>query len=85
MGRNVYRGQIATRLTETFPSVLGVDPGSKMVEAARAAVVEGGLAEGGKLSYKVGSGESLGDLVEEGSVDLVVAGQAAHCTSLSPL
>ncbi|ORY84174.1 S-adenosyl-L-methionine-dependent methyltransferase [Leucosporidium creatinivorum] len=68
-----------------FERVLGLDPSEGMVRAARGVLeqrVEKGEIDlqGGKREarFEQGKGEDLHGIVEDASVDLVVAGQAAH-------
>ncbi|ORY79061.1 S-adenosyl-L-methionine-dependent methyltransferase [Protomyces lactucae-debilis] len=60
-------GQITSILAERFEKVIGFDTSAKMLEAA---------IKHDRISYQVGSAESLP--LEDGSVDLVTVGQAAH-------
>ncbi|KAK4699394.1 trans-aconitate 3-methyltransferase, partial [Phenoliferia sp. Uapishka_3] len=62
-----------------FSHVIGLDPSKNMVEEAKSLLLERQVDEGKKVDFRVGSGEDLKKAgVEAASVDLVVAGQAAH-------
>lgn len=60
---------MALNLSQRFSFVVGLDPSAKMVEV-------GLQPEKGGIEYAVASAETLP--LEDNSVDLVVAGQAAH-------
>ncbi len=72
-----------------FDRVIGLDPSAKMVDAAITPttpnlprhlipnIADGKKGKLGKVEYRQGYSEELGFL-EDGSVDLVTAGQAAH-------
>lgn len=64
-------GFIAQTLAAKFEHISAVDPSSKMVEV--------GLQppSGNQVDYSVGFAEDLSH-IEDGSVDLITAGQAAH-------
>lgn len=72
-------------LLQSHPSaqitrVIGVDPSPGMVSAARATLA-GKTAEelgGAEWSFEVGQSDRLKGIVEDSSVDLAIAGQAAH-------
>ncbi|RYP91963.1 hypothetical protein DL770_001937 [Monosporascus sp. CRB-9-2] len=75
-------GLISRALSPHFDAVLALDPSAGMVAQAREATAadEGiGDAEKRKITFHAGRAEDLGDLVPaEASVDMAVAGQAAH-------
>ncbi|EST04849.1 Methyltransferase type 11 [Kalmanozyma brasiliensis GHG001] len=72
-----------------FSRVIGVDPSSKMVDAAVTPdtpnlpsnlipdPADGPTGQLGQIEYRQGYSESL-DFLQDGSVDLITAGQAAH-------
>jgi SAM-dependent methyltransferase len=60
-------GQVTTLLSDYFSKVVGVDPSSVMLASATKKT---------KVEYRVGFAETLP--VEDHSVDLLTAGQAAH-------
>jgi len=64
-------GQATTVLAERFKDVTGLDPSEKMVTQAQA------LSSADSPAYRVGNAEELSFLDDE-SVDLITAGQAAH-------
>ncbi|KDQ08728.1 hypothetical protein BOTBODRAFT_37728, partial [Botryobasidium botryosum FD-172 SS1] len=82
-------GQATTVLAERFQHVIGVDPSQKMItqaqsqsQAPSSPSSEPGSAvvaarDVGSLNYRVGNAEELSFLEDE-SVDLITAGQAAH-------
>lgn len=68
-----------------FDKVTGLDPGKGMVDAARGILAERtakGEFEGKTIEFNQGKGEALGGLVEDGSVDLVIAGELARMTGV---
>jgi trans-aconitate 3-methyltransferase len=64
-------GLIARELSPSFTHVIGTDPSSGMVAQAKASTTEPNIA------YRQASAEDL-DFIADGSLDMVVAGQAAH-------
>ncbi|KAG8953948.1 hypothetical protein FRC04_000932 [Tulasnella sp. 424] len=66
-------GQVTQTLPQYFDRVVGADPSEGMIETAKKK-----HASAEKLEFVVASGEEVDQHVEEGSVDLVTAGQAAH-------
>ncbi len=63
---------MALELSKTFDNVTGLDPEEGMVKA-------GLQPEGKRIAYHVGTAEDLRAIgIEDSSVDLVVAGEAAH-------
>ncbi|KAF8577836.1 S-adenosyl-L-methionine-dependent methyltransferase [Ramaria rubella] len=74
-------GQATTELT-AFQEVIGVDPSESMVRKAEDLVVNSPLSN--KVSYVQHAAEDL-DFLESGSVDLIVAAQAAHWFDYSKL
>ncbi|KAF5310041.1 hypothetical protein D9619_010280 [Psilocybe cf. subviscida] len=75
-------GQATVRLAPRFKECIGVDPSAGMLEKARASLKASQTNSNvGKsvMDFRVGGGEDLrGAIPEKGSVDLVVAAQAAH-------
>ncbi|KAL0959060.1 hypothetical protein HGRIS_014360 [Hohenbuehelia grisea] len=69
-------GQATIELSP-FKRVIGVDPSQKMIEGARAHVESLGLQSSNRFEFVQGPAEDLGFL-QDGSVDLLVAAQAAH-------
>ncbi|KIM80188.1 hypothetical protein PILCRDRAFT_73389 [Piloderma croceum F 1598] len=73
-------GQATTELIP-FKRVVGVDPSAKMVDAARELAVSNAQSTNSetetKFSYVQGNAENL-SFLEDGSVDLIIAAQAAH-------
>ncbi|OBZ78374.1 Trans-aconitate 3-methyltransferase [Grifola frondosa] len=71
-------GQATVELTP-FKRVIGVDPSARMIEQARegAKAGPGGLDVSSRVEFVQSSAERLGFL-EDGSVDLIIAAQAAH-------
>ncbi|GAA5820747.1 hypothetical protein JCM11251_003138 [Rhodosporidiobolus azoricus] len=71
-------------LPHRFDRVIGIDPSPGMVNTARSIFAEkrakGELGEGGKADWRfeVARADSLEGVVEDESVDLAIAGQAAH-------
>jgi len=66
-------GIVARALSDLF-QVIGTDPSDGMIEQAKSSTLKGVYP---KLTFRKASAESL-PFVEVGTVDLVVAGQAAH-------
>jgi len=64
-------GLIARALAPSFSSVIALDPSSGMVEQARK------LTSDSKITIRHGAAEDL-SFLDNGSVDCLVAGQAAH-------
>jgi ubiquinone/menaquinone biosynthesis C-methylase UbiE len=63
---------MALELSKTFDNVTGLDPEEGMVKA-------GLQPEGKRIAYHVGTAEDLRAIgIKDNSVDLVVAGEAAH-------
>ncbi|KAI0266337.1 S-adenosyl-L-methionine-dependent methyltransferase [Gloeopeniophorella convolvens] len=69
-------GQATVELTP-FGRVIGVDPSAKMVESARAALAKTRPADSAKFQFEKSSAENV-SILRDGSVDLIVAAQAAH-------
>ncbi|KAI0343842.1 S-adenosyl-L-methionine-dependent methyltransferase [Trametopsis cervina] len=67
-------GQATTELT-SFKKIIGVDPSAKMIEQATLNASKLGLP--GQIEYKQSSAEEL-PFLQDSSVDLVSAAQAAH-------
>ena len=67
-------GVVASYLAGFFDRVVGVDPSAGMIEQAKEAAAAMGLRN---VEYRSASAEEL-PFLEDGSVDLVTAGQAAH-------
>ncbi|GAP82733.2 putative methyltransferase domain-containing protein [Rosellinia necatrix] len=65
-------GLIARALSPHFQRVLAVDPSAGMVEQARR------MTGDGKITFHQGRAEELSALARPASVDMAVAGQAAH-------
>ncbi|BGP16709.1 hypothetical protein JCM10213_009126 [Rhodosporidiobolus nylandii] len=64
-----------------FDRVVGVDPSEGMAKAARKILQEKtdkGELHDGEWRFEVGRSDNLRGVVEDGSVDLAIAGQAAH-------
>lgn len=74
-------GQASWPLLDHFDNILGLDPGEKMVHSAQSALkdLERKRAKSyqDRVQYRVGSAEKL-EGVEDASIDVVVAGTAAH-------
>ncbi|KAF9481760.1 S-adenosyl-L-methionine-dependent methyltransferase [Pholiota conissans] len=71
-------GQATEHLRPVFNEVIGVDPSLGMLETARASFANNHSGTG-KYSFVQGSGEDLRTAIpEDGSVDLIIAAQAAH-------
>lgn len=66
---NMPTGQATRELVPHFHSVTGVDPSERMVKAARE-------EPGPRAEYIRGDAEDL--RIEDGSVDLVIAGKSCH-------
>ncbi|KAI8628203.1 methyltransferase domain-containing protein [Xylariaceae sp. FL1651] len=65
-------GLIARALSPHFQRVLAIDPSAGMVEQARR------MTDDAKITFRQGRAEDLSPLVRPASVDMAVAGQAAH-------
>ncbi|KAI0549328.1 S-adenosyl-L-methionine-dependent methyltransferase [Xylaria curta] len=65
-------GLIARAMSPHFQRVLAIDPSAGMVEQARR------TTDDAKITYQHGSAENLSALVQPASIDMAVAGQAAH-------
>ncbi|KAI3332416.1 methyltransferase domain-containing protein [Xylariaceae sp. AK1471] len=65
-------GLIARALSPHFQRILAVDPSASMVEQARR------MTDDAKITFRHGRAEDLSALVRPASVDMAVAGQAAH-------
>ncbi|OBT75435.1 hypothetical protein VF21_05709 [Pseudogymnoascus sp. 05NY08] len=68
-------GLIARRLSPTFKHVVATDPSPSMISQARSSIVD--RPEFSNIDFRQASAESLDD-IPSGSVDAVIAGQAAH-------
>ncbi|KAK5118499.1 hypothetical protein LTR62_003014 [Meristemomyces frigidus] len=66
-------GILTREVAKNFDCVLGTDPSTNMIKQAR----EQSQSQHGNVTFQQGSAESTPEL-GDGSVDLVVAGQAAH-------
>jgi SAM-dependent methyltransferase len=62
---------ITRQIASFFTYIIGIDPSPSMIDQARAST------QALRISYRIGSAEDL-DFVEDGTVDMVVASQAAH-------
>ncbi|KWU42029.1 S-adenosyl-L-methionine-dependent methyltransferase [Rhodotorula sp. JG-1b] len=62
----------------TFDHIVGIDPSAGMIKAANDILRDRTVPDSVNIEFKVGRADHLQDLVEDESVDLVVAGQAAH-------
>ncbi|KAG9241054.1 putative Trans-aconitate 3-methyltransferase [Calycina marina] len=67
-------GLVSRALAPQFSAVIGTDPSTPMVKQASASST---APEFKNVVFRVGSAEDLGEF-EDGSLDVVVAGQAAH-------
>lgn len=67
-------GVVARYLTQSFSNVIGTDPSDGMIEQAHSSTSQ---EDHPNLTFRKASAESL-TFLEDESVDLVVAGQAAH-------
>lgn len=67
-------GVVTRALAPYFTSVTGIDPSSGMITQAESSTPASSYSG---VSYRTASAESL-PFLEDGSVDMVVAGQAAH-------
>ncbi|KAI1274930.1 S-adenosyl-L-methionine-dependent methyltransferase [Xylaria sp. FL0933] len=65
-------GLIARAMSPHFQRVLAIDPSAGMVKQARH------MTDDAKISFQNGRAENLSALVDPASVDMAVAGQAAH-------
>ncbi|KAI1825921.1 methyltransferase domain-containing protein [Xylaria intraflava] len=65
-------GLVARALSPHFHHVLGIDPSAGMVEQARR------MTDDAKITFHHHRAEDLSALVRPASVDMIVAGQAAH-------
>jgi ubiquinone/menaquinone biosynthesis C-methylase UbiE len=74
-------GIVTRPLSKHYESAIGIDPSASMVKSAEK---ETPKTEYPSVSYKQGNAESL-TFVEDSSVDLVVAGQAAHWFNLDTI
>ena|ERR1700761_2957539 len=70
-------GQITHNLTK-FKTVLGIDPSPKMVEQAKHGLSQLAQNSVNEIAFHQGHAEELPEVIRPDSVDLVVAGQAAH-------
>ncbi|KAG8847462.1 hypothetical protein FRB96_001603 [Tulasnella sp. 330] len=69
-------GQVTELLPRHFKSVMGTDPSKGMITQAREQATRSEYAE--RMTFAVCAAEEVSSLVESGSVDLVIAGQAVH-------
>lgn len=67
-------GVVARYFAQSFSKVIGTDPSDGMIEQARLSILQ---EDNPNLTFRKSSAESL-TFLENESVDLVVAGQAAH-------
>jgi ubiquinone/menaquinone biosynthesis C-methylase UbiE len=67
-------GVVARAMSEHFDSITGTDPSSRMIEQAQSSTSS---TEYPNVKFREASAESL-PFVADSSVDMVVAGQAAH-------
>ncbi|KAI0098308.1 S-adenosyl-L-methionine-dependent methyltransferase [Nemania sp. FL0031] len=65
-------GLIARALSPHFRHVIAIDPSAGMVEQARR------MTEDAKIKFHTGRAEDLSAFARPGSIDMAVAGQAAH-------
>ena len=65
-------GLISRELSQQFKTVLGTDPSSSMIAQAKSI-----SSTYKNVSFEIGSCEDLSD-IQDGSLDMVVSGQAAH-------
>lgn len=67
---------------DRFERIVGIDPSDNMVSAARRILEEkrakGEIKDGVEVRFEKGGSDKLAGIVEDESVDLAVAGQAAH-------
>ncbi|GEM10018.1 trans-aconitate 3-methyltransferase [Rhodotorula toruloides] len=67
---------------DRFERIVGVDPSENMISAARGILREkqekGEIKPGVEVRFEKGGSDKLAGIVVDGSVDLAVAGQAAH-------
>lgn len=67
---------------DRFERIVGIDPSDNMISAARGILEEkrakGEIKDGVEVRFEKGGSDNLAGIVEDGSVDLAVAGQAAH-------
>ncbi|KAK4554483.1 trans-aconitate methyltransferase 1 [Recurvomyces mirabilis] len=68
-------GTVTCEIAKHFDRAIGTDPSSNMIKQAQSSI--SGQKQHANIDFQQGSAESTPKL-EEGSVDLVVAGQAAH-------
>ncbi|GAA5843628.1 hypothetical protein JCM9279_000812 [Rhodotorula babjevae] len=61
-----------------FSRIIGVDPSPGMVAAARSILADRATSAGQNVRFEVARGDKLSAVVDDHSVDLVIAGQAAH-------
>lgn len=59
---------------QTFDHIIGIDPSAGMITAANNILRDRTVPESVRVEFKVGRADHLQDLVEDESVDLVVAG-----------
>ncbi|TFK36215.1 S-adenosyl-L-methionine-dependent methyltransferase [Crucibulum laeve] len=73
-------GQATVLLRDRFREVIGIDPSEPMIQKARANFKAHGSSSehNGVLRFIQGSAESLNETLEDDSVDLLIAAQAAH-------
>lgn len=67
-------GIVARELSHSFTKTIGIDPSKGMIETAKKSTPSDKYPN---IAYQVSSSEDL-PFLEDGSVDIVVAGQAAH-------
>ncbi|BGP02465.1 Trans-aconitate 3-methyltransferase [Rhodotorula toruloides] len=67
---------------DRFERIVGIDPSDNMISAARGILEEkrakGEIKDGVEVRFEKGGSDNLAGIFEDGSVDLAVAGQAAH-------
>ncbi|BGP32558.1 trans-aconitate methyltransferase 1 [Rhodotorula toruloides] len=67
---------------DRFERIVGIDPSDNMISAARRILEEkrakGEIKDGVEVRFEKGGSDHLAGIVEDESVDLAVAGQAAH-------
>ncbi|KAF8637041.1 hypothetical protein AX16_010896 [Volvariella volvacea WC 439] len=68
----------ATQELHNFTNVIGVDPSPKMVETAQAQFESQTIGRPGQFQFRTGKAENLKGVIDDKSVDLVIAAQASH-------
>ncbi|GAA5945145.1 hypothetical protein JCM3775_004870 [Rhodotorula graminis] len=68
----------STTTSPRFERIIGIDPSPGMVAAARTILADRDPTPSADIRFEVARGDKLDGVVDDSTVDLVIAGQAAH-------